>query len=58
MTRRVLAEVTQRVARRRAQTAELREHDTAMSDPRVALEHRTAIRQAESRGEPGCLFCH
>jgi hypothetical protein len=58
MTRRVLADVIQRVAQRRASTAALREHDDAMSDPRVANEHRAAINRAQSRGEPGCTFCH
>jgi hypothetical protein len=57
MTRRVLADVTRRVARRRAYTAALREHDAAMSDRRVALEHSEAIRRAQLRGEPGCTFC-
>ena len=58
MTRRVLAGVRRRVALKRTETATLREHDAAMSDPRVALEHRAAINRAQSRGEPGCLFCH
>jgi hypothetical protein len=58
MARRVLADVTRRVARKRAHTAELREHDAAMSDPRVAQEHQAAINRAQSNGEPGCMFCH
>ena len=57
MTRRVLADVSRRVARRRAYTAALREHDVAMSDRRVALEHSAAIYRAQQRGEPGCMFC-
>jgi hypothetical protein len=36
----------------------LHEHDTAMSDLRVAVEHRAAINRALERGERGCLFCH
>ena len=36
----------------------MREHDEAMRDRRVALEHAEAINRAQSRGEPGCVFCH
>jgi hypothetical protein len=55
---RLLADFTRRLAVRRAHAAELREHDAAMSDLRVALEHRAAINRAQSRGEAGCLFCN
>jgi hypothetical protein len=33
------------------------EHDLAMSDPQVALEHQIQIGRARTRGEPGCTFC-
>ena len=36
---------------------ERREHDVAMSDPRIAAEHDMQVAVAESRGEPGCTFC-
>jgi len=55
---RLLADVTQRFARRRAYTAALREHNAAMSDRRVAIEHAESINRAQLRGSPGCLFCH
>ena len=58
MTRRLLNGVTQRVAERRAYHAQLREHDAAMADRRVAIEHAEAIIRAQTRGEPGCMFCH
>ena len=58
MTRRLLAGVTERVAQRREYHAALREHDAAMADRRVAIEHAEAIIRAQSRGEPGCMFYH
>jgi hypothetical protein len=57
MTRRLFADVSRRVAQRRAYTAAMREHDDAVSDRRVAIEHAEAINRAQSRGEPGCTFC-
>jgi hypothetical protein len=54
----ILGALTRRVAARRAYTAALHEHDNAMSDSRVAVEHRAAINRALERGERGCLFCH
>ena len=50
--------MTQRVAERRAHVNAMREHDEAMRDRRVAMEHAEAINRAQSRGEPGCVFCH
>ena len=55
---RILDGLTQRVAERRAHVAAMREHDTAMSDQRVWVEHRAAIDRAIERGEAGCSFCH
>ena len=34
-----------------------REHDAAMSDPRIAAEHSFQIAHATSLGEPGCEYC-
>jgi hypothetical protein len=34
-----------------------RDHDEALSDPRVAAEHRVANDRARARGNPGCPFC-
>lgn len=34
-----------------------RDHDAAMSDPRVAAEHASQIAYSTSRGKPGCEFC-
>lgn len=33
------------------------EHDRAMSDPRVAADHRAAIDRSRARGGAGCPFC-
>jgi len=57
MARRMLTNLTQRVAERREHTAARRDHDDAMSDARVGVEHAAAIDRAVSRGEPGCMFC-
>ncbi len=57
MRQRLFAGVTQRVTERRAYVTAMREHDEAMRDRRVALEHAEAINRAQSRGEPGCMFC-
>ncbi len=54
---RVLSNLTQRVAERREHTAARRDHDDAISDTRVAVEHAHAIDRAVSAGEPGCMFC-
>jgi hypothetical protein len=34
-----------------------REHDAAMSDPRIAAEHAFQVAHATSHGKPGCAFC-
>jgi hypothetical protein len=38
-------------------SGERRDHDLAMSDPHVALEHQIQIGRAISRGGSGCTFC-
>jgi len=57
MARRLFAGAARRVAERREYTHALREHDEAMRDSKVALEHVLAIDHARSRGEHGCMFC-
>ena len=57
MTRDLLARLTRHRGARRDHLAQRRDHDAAMSDPRVAAEHLAAIDRAEMRGEPGCTFC-
>jgi hypothetical protein len=42
---------------RRDLASERADHDLAMSDPRIALEHDLAIARAVARGESGCKFC-
>ena len=54
---RVLTTLTRRVAERRDYTAARRDHDDAMTDARVGVEHAAAIDRAISRGEQGCMFC-
>jgi hypothetical protein len=34
-----------------------REHDLAMREPGIALEHQIQIAEALSRGEGRCAFC-
>jgi hypothetical protein len=34
-----------------------REHDAAMSDPRIAAEHAFQVAHATSHCKPGCEFC-
>jgi hypothetical protein len=34
-----------------------REHDAAMSDPRIAAEHAFQVAHATSHGKPRCEFC-
>jgi hypothetical protein len=34
-----------------------REHDAAMSDPRMAAEHQVQVAHETSHGRPGCEFC-
>ena len=40
-----------------SQRGSRREHDQAMSDHRVAAEHRIAADRARARVNPGCPFC-
>ena len=47
-----------RIAECASRIEPLREHDEAMRDSKVALEHEHAIDRARSRGEHGCLFCN
>lgn len=47
----------QRVHERRARAADRREHDSAVSDPRVAMEHFAARQRAVESGEPDCTYC-
>ena len=57
MAQRMLTNLARRVTERRQQTAARREHDNAMSDTRVAVEHAAAIDRQVLRGEQGCMFC-
>ena len=43
-------------AARLAEAAERRDHDLAVSDPRLAVEHYHAIERAADRGESGCMY--
>jgi hypothetical protein len=54
---RTLGEVSRRVRTRNDQLSERREHDMAMRDPGVAIEHHASISRAEADGKPGCTFC-
>jgi hypothetical protein len=47
----------ERVAGLPARILARREHDAAMSDPRIAAEHAVQVAHATSRGKPGCEFC-
>ena len=49
--------LAQHVTERRQRTAMRREHDDAISDSRVAVEHAAAIDRQVLRGEQGCMFC-
>jgi len=49
--------VRQRVNARRARAADRREHDIAMRDPRVAMEHFAARERAVHSGERDCIYC-
>ena len=49
--------VLQRVAGIPARIVARREHDAAMSDPRIAAEHAVHVAHATSHGKPGCEFC-
>lgn len=42
---------------RRERAALRLEHDRAMTDPRVVIEHVAAIDRALLRGDPGCPYC-
>ena len=57
MAQRMLTTLARRVAERHQHTAARREHDDAISDTRVAVEHAAAIDRQVLRGEQGCLFC-
>ena len=54
---RTLGEVSRRVRTHNDRTRERLEHDAAMSDPRVAVEHHASISRALADGKPGCTFC-
>jgi hypothetical protein len=45
------------LADRFAKSADRREHDLALRDPRIALEHHHASQRAVDRGESGCAYC-
>ena len=47
----------QRVVGLPGRIAARREHDAAMSDPRIAAEHTVQVAHATSHGKPGCAFC-
>jgi hypothetical protein len=49
--------VLRRVAGVPRRIAARREHDAAMSDPRIAAEHAFQVAHATSHGKPGCEFC-
>ena len=51
------ANLLRRVAALPRRIAARREHDDAMSDPRIAAEHAFQIAHATSHGKPGCEFC-
>jgi hypothetical protein len=51
------AKVLQHVAGLPRRVAARREHDAAMSDPRIAAEHAFQVTHATSHGQPGCQFC-
>ncbi len=53
----MLTNLAQHVTERRQRTAMRREHDDAISDTRVAVEHAAAIDRQVLRGEQGCMFC-
>ena len=45
------------LAVRLAKSIDRREHDLALSDPRLAVEHHHASQRATDRGESGCAYC-
>jgi hypothetical protein len=49
--------VLRRVAGLPGRIAARREHDAAMSDPRIAAEHAFQVAYATTHGKPGCEFC-
>ena len=49
--------VLRRVAGVRQRIVARREHDAAISDPRIAAEHAFQVAHATSHGKPGCAFC-
>ena len=49
--------VLRRAAGLPGRVAARREHDAAMSDPRIAAEHAFQVTYATSHGKPGCEFC-
>jgi hypothetical protein len=50
-------QVLRRVAGLPGRIGARREHDAAISDPRIAAEHAFQIAHATSHGKPGCEFC-
>jgi hypothetical protein len=54
---RTLGAVSRRVRARNDQLNERREHDAAMRDPGIAVEHHASISRAVADGRPGCIFC-
>jgi hypothetical protein len=45
------------LALRFAKSVDRREHDLALRDPRLAVEHRYAAQRATDYGESGCAYC-
>jgi hypothetical protein len=56
-SRRRAGDMLRRVAAVPGRVAARREHDAAMTDPRIAAEHAVQVAHATSHGEPGCEFC-
>jgi hypothetical protein len=56
-SRRGAGEVLRRVAGLTRRIAARREHDAAMTDPRIAAEHAFQVAHATSHGKAGCEFC-
>lgn len=52
-----LSLLKQNLAVRFAKLADRREHDLALGDPRLAVEHHHASQRATARGESGCAYC-
>jgi hypothetical protein len=52
-----LSVLKRNLAARFAKSADRREHDLALRDPRAAVEHQHASQHATARGESGCAYC-